>query len=122
MDTLTPDSAEQLAGLPGVAVQETPGVRICQLFYNFRKPKGHPLADARVRHALTYAIDGESLIRDVLIDFRRGGPREWCRSRSKGRCARHGAYDFSKAKALLKSLDAGGPADHHHVGVGRVRG
>ncbi|MFC8662343.1 ABC transporter substrate-binding protein [Streptomyces sp. NPDC057199] len=106
VDTLTPDSAEQLAGLPGVAVQETPGVRICQLFYNFRKPEGHPLADARVRHALTYAIDGESLIRDVLIDSAEAA--EGVVPLALQGAVRTGtyAYDPRRAKALLKSLDA----------------
>lgn len=66
VDTLTPDSAEQLQGLPGVTLEETAGTRLCVLFYNFRKPKGHPLADPRVRKALTYAIDGKALVRDVL--------------------------------------------------------
>ena len=68
IDSITPDSAEQLAGLPGVAVEEHRRLRMYQLFYNFRKPSGHPLADARVREALTYAIDGESLVNDVLVD------------------------------------------------------
>ena len=79
VDTLTPDSAEQLTGLPGVRLDETSGSRMCQLFFNFRKPRGHPLADARVRHALTYAVDGSSLVRDVLT----GTAEEaagWCRS------------------------------------------
>ncbi|WP_320782648.1 ABC transporter substrate-binding protein [Streptomyces sp. CRN 30] len=67
-DTLAPDTAEQLTGAPGVSLETTPGTRMCQLFYNFRKPSGHPLADARVRHALTYAIDGDALIKDVLTD------------------------------------------------------
>ena len=45
-------------GLTGVAIDRADGVRLNQLFYNFRKPPGHPLADPRVRRALTYAIDG----------------------------------------------------------------
>lgn len=67
IDSITPDAADQLAGLPGVGITRIPGVRINQLFYNFRKPQGHPLADPRVREALTYAVDGGSLVRDVLV-------------------------------------------------------
>ncbi|WP_128374427.1 ABC transporter substrate-binding protein [Streptomyces cavernae] len=106
IDTITPDSAEQLTGLPGVTVQKTSGVRICQLFYNFRKGRGHPLADARVRHALTYAVDGESLVRDVLTDSAE-------QARGVVPLAIEGAvrtgsytYDPRRAKSLLKSLGA----------------
>jgi peptide/nickel transport system substrate-binding protein len=67
IDSITPDSADQLAGLPGVRITRIPSTRINQLFYNFRKPAGHPLADARVREALTYAIDGRALVQDVLV-------------------------------------------------------
>ncbi|MFF7651380.1 ABC transporter substrate-binding protein [Streptomyces sp. NPDC007983] len=66
IDTITPDSAEQLRGLPGVRLDRTTGTRVNQLFFNFRKPRGHPLADPRVREALSYAIDGKSLVDDVL--------------------------------------------------------
>ncbi|MFC3999072.1 ABC transporter substrate-binding protein [Nocardiopsis sediminis] len=67
IDTISPDSQEQLVGLRDVAMESVPGTRINQLFYNFRKPADHPLADARVREALTFAIDGERLVEDVLV-------------------------------------------------------
>jgi peptide/nickel transport system substrate-binding protein len=66
IDSITPDSIQQLRGLPGVTIETRPGTRLTHLFYNFRKPKGHPLADPRVREALSYAIDGDALVRDVL--------------------------------------------------------
>lgn len=106
VDTLTPDSAEQLTGLPGVQIEETSGVRMCQLFYNFRKPQGHPLADPRVRRALTYAIDGEALVNDVL----NGSAEE---AGGVVPLALEGAvrtgsytYDPAKARRLLTSLGA----------------
>ncbi|WP_328473188.1 ABC transporter substrate-binding protein [Actinoplanes sp. NBC_00393] len=66
IDSITPDSVEQLRGLPGVQIENRPGTRITHLFYNFRKPAGHPLADVRVREALSYAINGDALINDIL--------------------------------------------------------
>lgn len=66
IDTLSPDSADQLRGLSQVRMQTTGGTRINQLFYNFRKPAGHPLSDPRVRRALTFAIDGRQLVGDVF--------------------------------------------------------
>jgi peptide/nickel transport system substrate-binding protein len=68
IDSITPDSREQLAGLPGVKLQEASSLRLNQIFFNFRKPAGHPLADPRVRQALSMAIDGKSLVKDVLVD------------------------------------------------------
>ncbi|GAB6903427.1 ABC transporter substrate-binding protein [Kineosporia succinea] len=66
IDSITPDSVEQLKGLSGVTIETRPGTRLTHLFYNFRKPRTHPLSDVRVREALSYAIDGPSLINDVL--------------------------------------------------------
>jgi ABC-type transport system substrate-binding protein len=66
IDSITPDSSDQLDGLKGVALQHADGVRLNQLFYNFRKPTGHPIADVRVRRALSYAIDGQALIDNVM--------------------------------------------------------
>ncbi|RZT19461.1 peptide/nickel transport system substrate-binding protein [Mycobacterium sp. BK558] len=66
IDSITPDSTDQIAGLSGVAVDRVDGVRLNQLFYNFRKPATSPMADARVRRALTYAIDGAALIDNVM--------------------------------------------------------
>ncbi|TDC76030.1 ABC transporter substrate-binding protein [Streptomyces hainanensis] len=66
IDSISPDSADQLDGMRGVRIQRSPGTRINQLFFNFRKPRGHPLADPAVREALTYAIDGRALIDNVL--------------------------------------------------------
>ncbi len=67
IDTISPDSADQLDGVPDVTIERAAGTRISQLFYNFRKPADHPLADVRVREALSYAINGKALVDDVLV-------------------------------------------------------
>jgi peptide/nickel transport system substrate-binding protein len=103
IDSITPDSADQLTGLPGVAIERVPGTRINQLFFNFRKPRGHPLADPRVRQALSYAIDGDALI-DVLAGS--AAPAEGVVPMALSGAVRTGtyAYDPGKSRALLDSL------------------
>lgn len=66
IDTITPDSADQLSGQPDVSFERVRGTRINQLFYNFRKPDSHPLSKASVRQALSLAVDGERLAEEVL--------------------------------------------------------
>lgn len=67
IDSISPDSAEQLDGLPGIAMLRAEGTRMVQLFYNFRKPPSHPLSSPAVREALSLAVDGHSIARDVLL-------------------------------------------------------
>ena len=84
MDTLTPDSAEQLAGLPGVAVAGDPRrpdqPALLQLPQtqraSARRRARAPRADLRDRRR------GPDTRRPHRL--RRGRPREWCRSRSRG--------------------------------------
>lgn len=104
IDSITPDSADQLTGLPGVALDRSSGTRINQLFFNFRKPRDHPLADARVRQALTYAIDGRALIDDVLVGS--AAPAEGVVPMALTGAVRTGTYTYdpAKSRALLDSL------------------
>jgi ABC-type transport system substrate-binding protein len=108
IDSITPDSIEQLSGLPGVMIETRPGTRLTHLFYNFRKPPGHPLADVRVREALSYAINGDSLINDVMqgavVPVSGVVPPELTGA------AAVGAYRFDPAKAR-QMLDAAGVRD-----------
>jgi ABC-type transport system substrate-binding protein len=66
IDTITPESATSLKRNKGIEVIQEPGTRLIHLFYNFRKPAGHPLANVRVREALSYAVDHESLISSLM--------------------------------------------------------
>lgn len=105
IDSITPDSADQLTGLPGVALEHVVGTRINQLFFNFRKPRGHPLADARVREALTYAIDGKALVDDVLVGSVKQAEGVVPLALSGAVKTGSYTYDPKKSRALLDSLN-----------------
>jgi peptide/nickel transport system substrate-binding protein len=70
IDSLPPDVAAEVEGgaVSDVTLIRSEGVRLGHLFYNFRKPSGHPLANPRVREALSYAIDGATIIDSILLD------------------------------------------------------
>lgn len=106
IDSIAPDSIEQLRGLPGVSIESRPGTRLTHFFYNFRKPQGHPLSDVRVRQALSYAIDGQSLINDVLQNavVQVGGvvPPDLAGAATVGEFQ----YDPARARRLLDELGA----------------
>ena len=121
IDSITPDSADQIAGLSGVTIDRADGVRLNQLFYNFRKPAGSPMADARVRRALTYAIDGKSLIDDVM---------QGSATASKGVIPRRldgaietGEYVYDPARARKRTRRAGSSRSQSqdHLGERRIR-
>src|SRR5215475_4854666 len=58
-----PVTVEGLQNTPGIKTEITPGTNITHLGINLQDPI---LKDRRVRQALAYAIDRESIIRDVL--------------------------------------------------------
>jgi peptide/nickel transport system substrate-binding protein len=104
IDSISPDSVEQLRGLPGVTIETRPGTRLTHLFYNFRKPKTHPLADPKVREALSYAINGPALIGDILqssvVQATGVVPPDVAGAGKVGAFS----YDPDKAKSMLNSL------------------
>ncbi|MFJ2618334.1 ABC transporter substrate-binding protein [Glutamicibacter sp. NPDC087344] len=106
IDSISPNSMEQLQGLPGVKLEMASSLRLNQIFYNFRKPASHPLSDVRVREALSFAIDGESLVHDVLIDSVEQA--QGVTATSLFGFARTGdyVYDPGKAKSLLADYGA----------------
>ncbi|KSU66074.1 ABC transporter substrate-binding protein [Arthrobacter sp. NIO-1057] len=104
IDSISPNSMEQLQGLPGVSIETASSLRLNQIFYNFRKPKSHPLSDAKVREALSFAIDGNALVHDVLIDTVEQA--QGVTPTSLFGYAKTGdyVYDPTKAKSMLSEL------------------
>ena len=102
MDGLSADNATYLKKLDNLRVSERKTLYVWFITLDMREG---PLSDIRVRQALNYAVDKESLIRDVL-----GGAAE--RSYAPlskqfgdyyaGDKVKHYDYDPNKAKALLK--------------------
>ena len=60
---LTPDAYVGLAQHPDLKVEQAPGVNIQYFGFN---TESAPLTDARVRRAIAYAVNRESLVRDLL--------------------------------------------------------
>lgn len=106
IDSISPNSMEQLQGLPGVTIDTASSLRLNQIFYNFRKPATHPLSDAKVRQALSFAIDGKALVHDVLIDTVEQAQGVTPTSLSGYAKTGDYVYDPGKAKSLLSDLGA----------------
>ncbi|MFC7597445.1 ABC transporter substrate-binding protein [Terrabacter sp. GCM10028922] len=106
IDTITPESAASLKTNADIDVIETPGTRLIHLFYNFRKPKGHPLANPKVREALSYAIDHDSLIKALMNN--QVTSAEGVVPTTLAGFAKTGdyTYDVTKAKSLLAESGA----------------
>lgn len=102
---LPPDAFRTLAQNPNLKVEQFPGANIAYLGFNITRA---PLDDARVRRAIAYAIDRESIIRDLLLGQARLAhsilPEEsWAYSPGQKY-----AYDPARARRLL---DEAGHAD-----------
>lgn len=62
--SLSPDAINQLGQDPNLQVLQFTGSNVNLLTFNVSQP---PLNDVRVRRAIAYAVDRESLIRDLLL-------------------------------------------------------
>ncbi|MET7400031.1 ABC transporter substrate-binding protein [Dactylosporangium sp. NPDC005572] len=101
IDTITPESATSLKKNKDIDLVQGPGTRLIHLFYNFRKPPGHPLANPRVREALSYAVDHDSLISSLMNGVVTSA--EGVVPKTLAGFVRTGqyAYDAAKAKQML---------------------
>jgi ABC-type transport system substrate-binding protein len=64
LSNLSPDAFKALGDDPNLKVEQFPGANIVYLGFNCQSA---PLTDARVREAIAYAIDRESIVRDLLL-------------------------------------------------------
>ena len=97
--SLSPDAVKRLEQDPNLQVKAFPGSNVVLLTLNTASP---PLDNVKVRQAIAYAIDRESLVKNLLLGFGMIAhsiiPEEsW--SYSTGQTY---SYDPAKAKQLLK--------------------
>jgi ABC-type transport system substrate-binding protein len=97
IDTITPESAASLKQNKDIEVVQEPGTRLIHLFYNFRKPAGHPLTNPRVREALSYAVDHDALISSLMNGLVTSA--EGVVPSTLSGFAKAGQYTFDPAKA-----------------------
>jgi peptide/nickel transport system substrate-binding protein len=108
-NALEPDLLPWLAARPDLEVITSPGTTFQYLGINFRDPR---LADRRVRRALAFGIDRESIVHHVLRDSARPAtgllpPAHWAYD---GDVARYD-YDPSRARELLRAAGLGPEVD-----------
>jgi peptide/nickel transport system substrate-binding protein len=106
VNSLTPDMVLALRKLPAIAVEEQPGTVLTYIAFNFDDPI---LAHRKVRQALAYATDRETLIRYLLRGQARPAasllpPNHWAYEPN----VKQYPYDPAQAKRLLDA--AGFPA------------
>jgi ABC-type transport system substrate-binding protein len=58
-----PSEADRLAANPNIEIVTTPGLRTIYVFFNVRQ---EPFTDARVRQAVNYAVDVESIVNELF--------------------------------------------------------
>ncbi len=102
-----PDLVNALRRFPSIAVLQVPGVRLAHLPFNFRNTSS-PISKLQVRQAVGYAIDGDSIIQNILVGAAQplSGPYPsivWASADLGGYPGR----DIEKARALL--TEAGHP-------------
>lgn len=96
--TLSPDAYQSLAQDPNFKVEKFPGANIVYLQFNV---EAKPLDDSRVRQAIAYAINRESIVRDLLLGQAEVAhsilPKEsWAYSPGQ-----QYTYDLNRARTLL---------------------
>jgi peptide/nickel transport system substrate-binding protein len=103
-----PQFIGQINAKPGYKVLTTSSIRI--YFVGYLTDQGGPFANAKVRQAINYAIDAESIIKTLL----QGRADPWFQLIHQGMAAGYNPkmkswypYDLAKAKKLLKESGFG---------------
>jgi peptide/nickel transport system substrate-binding protein len=95
---LSPDSFKFLGQIPRLQVKQFPGANIVYLGFNCERP---PLDNVRVRQAIAYAINRESLVRDLMLGQARVASSILPESSWAYDPGQQYPYDPARAKQLL---------------------
>lgn len=95
---LSPDSFMFLGQIPRLQVKQFPGANIVYLGFNCERP---PLDNVRVRQAIAYAINRESLVRDLMLGQARVASSILPESSWAYDPGQQYPYDPARAKQLL---------------------
>lgn len=105
--TVPPASVDRLKGNSKVQVITTPILRQVAVFFDTSTPQAAPLKDARVRLALNYAIDRDSICKKVLAGLCTTMDGQYLTKAQSGYNPSLKAYPFDPAKAKQMLTDAG---------------
>lgn len=108
---ISPDTYKFFTQDPNLKVEQFPGANIVYLGFNVEQP---PLDNVRVRQAIAYAIDRESIVRDLMLGQARIAHSILPKESWAYEAGQTYAYDPAKAKQLLdeagfRDADGDGP-------------
>jgi peptide/nickel transport system substrate-binding protein len=101
--------AKRLQTVPGVVVKSNPGQRKFAVFYNADMPGGEPLLDNRVRLAMNYAVDIDTMIAKQYSGLATKLPGQFSYPGEFGLNPKVAAYPYDPAKAKQLLSEAGYP-------------
>jgi ABC-type transport system substrate-binding protein len=105
---IPPDLIAALQAVPDLTVEQVPGVRIAHYPFNFRNVDS-PIANIEVRRALSHAIDGQSILANVLVGA--GQPLQGPVPTILFAATDLGGYTYDPDQAKSLLAEAGYPAD-----------
>lgn len=106
---IPPDLVSILRQAAELTVLQIPGIRIAHFPFNFRNQES-PIANVQIRGALTFAIDGDSILKNVLAGA--GYPLKGPVPSTLFAAADLGGYTYDPERAKVLLAEAGYPKDH----------
>jgi peptide/nickel transport system substrate-binding protein len=103
IDAIAPQDADRLAKNTKLQVINPPSAGLTRIFFNTQKG---PLTDKRVRQALNYAVDKESIVKNIFLGKATVG-HSWAPEGVFGYTGEYDVYKYDPAKAKALLAEAG---------------